>query len=191
MVPQETGSVCESRHFHTLGHWRLRISRRLPRFTDSPRLTRLAAPHVVVEKVRHYGRRKRRETTPMLQLLAPAIVRLTVTRFSKNLAVGICPRGGGRTWVLFPISLANAVSALENVSCVPLVRLSNTECSLRFSSLQMKFLLIILLFALTAVGLVQGREQLFAATGFRGSTGELYILNPGRWVCDHTSRAAQ
>jgi len=42
----------------------------------------------------------------------------------------------------------------------------------------MKYLLSILLFALTAFTSAQGREQLYAATGFAGSIGELYILNP-------------
>jgi hypothetical protein len=42
----------------------------------------------------------------------------------------------------------------------------------------MNYLLTILLFALTAFTAAQGREQLYAATGFAGSTGELYILDP-------------
>ncbi len=42
----------------------------------------------------------------------------------------------------------------------------------------MKNLLYILLFASATLTSSQGQNQLYAATGFGGSTGELYILNP-------------
>ena len=44
--------------------------------------------------------------------------------------------------------------------------------------LQTKQLFYILLLAFTAFTSAQGRQQLYAATGFAGSTGELYILDP-------------
>jgi hypothetical protein len=42
----------------------------------------------------------------------------------------------------------------------------------------MKYVLTVLLFALTAFTSAQGRDQLYGATGFANSTGELYILDP-------------
>jgi len=42
----------------------------------------------------------------------------------------------------------------------------------------MKYLLSILLIASAAIVSAQGRDQLYGATGFAGSTGELYILSP-------------
>ena len=42
----------------------------------------------------------------------------------------------------------------------------------------MKYVLSILFLGLTAFASAQGREQLYGATGFAGSIGELYILNP-------------
>lgn len=44
--------------------------------------------------------------------------------------------------------------------------------------LQTKHLFYILLLVFTAFTSAQGRQQLYAATGFGGSTGELYILDP-------------
>jgi hypothetical protein len=44
--------------------------------------------------------------------------------------------------------------------------------------LQTKQLFYILLLAFTAFTSAQGRQQLYAATGFAGATGELYILDP-------------
>jgi hypothetical protein len=42
----------------------------------------------------------------------------------------------------------------------------------------MKYLLIILLFAAALLTSAHAQQQLYAATGFAGSTGELYILDP-------------
>jgi hypothetical protein len=42
----------------------------------------------------------------------------------------------------------------------------------------MKYLLTILLFAAAALTSAHGQQQLYAATGFGGSAGELYILDP-------------
>ncbi len=47
-----------------------------------------------------------------------------------------------------------------------------------FLRLHLKHLFCILLLAITAFSSAQAAQQLYAATGFAGSTGELYILNP-------------
>jgi hypothetical protein len=115
--------------------------------------------------------------TPTLHSPVEAFARCRWRDFRKTSLVEFV-RAGRESSVLFSISYLTRAGVGDCLQRRASNNLKTQSILGPVRPLQMRFRLCILFFALTAFTSAKGRDQLYAATGFAGSTGELYILNP-------------